>query len=529
MRAIGIELCDAGILATSLGSREERIVNLEADSTDSPAYVIFDGQSYICGKEAENICRIHPRIVSDTCWDQLSLRKSGIDANGKTPVYSELAYHHLKHIWTRIQSTQKSIDKVVLATPGDYLNAESGNDEKVGLLLGMAVDLGMPLTGLIDMACASILPQAHALANSQDVVLHLDLHQHAAIITLVHLSDNLHSQKVIRTSSLGYAQILADLVPKLANRFLSQTAFDVSHNAQTEQAFFNQAVALLRKLGKTPEATIQLEGKKRPRKMVISRDTIARFLDGITNQLTQIAIKAAGGKDLDSKPKLLAITERARRIPGLKEQLENAGGFKLISLPEGAAAFGAARFGLEAPVVKDLTETPLITRISLGKINQGSTSAEPAAIGSAARQTHSGKKTPSARSAAGSTVAVAIEEKPSEVVTASKDQTGHIPTHIVMAGVAHPLDLKDGFLIGTSIPAENKGLSIPKEYSGAANLHCRIFSEKGCAKLQTQTPGETYLNKKPVKGEVAIRAGDVLTMGTGKNRLDLMFVFYAKS
>lgn len=108
-----------------------------------------------------------------------------------------------------------------------------------------------------------------------------------------------------------------------------------------------------------------------------------------------------------------------------------------------------------------------------------------------------------------------------------EDHTSDQPTHIVMAGVAHPLVLEEEFLIGTSLPDGGKGLSISLEHSGVADLHCRISNYNGRAKLEAQTHGNTYLNQQPVKEEALIKAGDVLTIGTGKNRLDLMFIYCA--
>ena len=526
MRTIGIELCDAGILAATRHLSEERIINLEADDPDSPAYVYFDGKRFICGKEAENLCRIHPRLVSDACWDQLSLRKSGIDANGKTPVFSELAFHHLEHVWNQLRAEPESIDKVTLALPGDYLQGVLGDEEKIGLLLGMAADLGMPLTGLIDMACASLLPHAHNLAVPDGKTLHLDLLQHTAIITEIRLDDNLQSRNVLRATSLGYSQFLADLVPKLANRFLSQTAFDVTHSAQTEQAFFCRTVGLLRSLKTATEAIIELEGQKRPRKMVVSRDMLSRFLDGKTSRLAQIAVKAAGEPARSGGLCLLVLSERAWRIPGLKDKLEVTGKFQLISLPEGAAAVGAARFGQEATVVKDLADTPIFNKIPMVKTRRNSQSRGSASSRHATEQSRTRAGATSTQNAEGTSVDVPIEESPVEEEKTSA-QTGQKPTHIVLDGVAHPLVLDAEFLIGTSLPDGGKGLSIPREHSGIADLHCRIRDDVGRAKLKTQNSDSTYLNQQPVKGEVHIKAGDVLTLGTGKNRLDLMFIFCA--
>ena len=237
--------------------------------------------------------------------------------------------------------------------------------------------------------------------------------------------------------------------------------------------------------------------KKRPRKMAVSRDMLSRFLDGKTSRLAQLVVKAAGEPGRSGGLCLLVLSERARRIPGLKEKLEVTGQFQLLSLPEGAAAVGAARFGQEAPVVKDLADTPLFNNIPLVKTSRNSQSGGPAPEQS---RTDSG---------------------------ATSDKTSQKPTHIVLAGVAHPLVLEDEFLIGTSLPDGGKGLSIPREHSGIADLHCRIRNVEGRAKLETQNSDNTYLNQQPVKGKTLIKAGDVLTLGTGKNRLNLMFIYCA--
>ena len=274
INTLGLEFCDEGFLAAARVGEQERLVPLETDGPSSPGFVYFNGSDYLAGREAENLSRIHPRIVTDTCWDQLSLRPSIISTRGKNPLFSELAFHHLKHLWSRLNGVVSQLKKLfwLCRVITSRLRTTRKNLE-IGLILSMARDLKIPLAGIIDMACASIIPHLPSIDTRPFTALHLDIHQYTIVVTVIRVSEVIERQHIIRFSDLGYAHIINELMPKLANRFLSQTAFDVTHDGKTEQAFYNQIRRLIDELRYAPECSLELGGLKRPRQMVVTLDS----------------------------------------------------------------------------------------------------------------------------------------------------------------------------------------------------------------------------------------------------------------
>ena len=194
VRTIGLELCDAGAYATAEEAPDSWLIPLENSGTSSPGFVYYDGERYICGQQAENRSRIYPRYVADNGWDQLSLRVSDITVAGNSPFYSELAYHHLQHVWKRI-ITDGPVGKAVVALPSNFL-ATTGDEKKTGLVLGMIQDLEIPLAGIIDMAAASLVGHTATVASDNLRALHLDVHQRTSIVTAFDLSPSVRRRHV---------------------------------------------------------------------------------------------------------------------------------------------------------------------------------------------------------------------------------------------------------------------------------------------------------------------------------------------
>jgi hypothetical protein len=262
VRTAGLELCDAGVCATAVEGADAWLIPLENNGVSSPGYVYYDGERYICGRQAENRSRVYPRFVSDNCWDQLSLRVSDIKVEGKSPFYSELAFHHLQHIFKRIHQ-EGPVDKVVIALPGGFI-AGDGEEEKVGLVLGMIRHLKIPLAGMVDMAAASLVGHTRSGEWRTPVAMHLDVHQRATTATVFKAGASVERVH-LASIPVGYAQVYHEITPKLANRFLSLTAFDVTHDAETEQQFYNQVKTLLEYLKDHEAVTLEMGGTRRPR------------------------------------------------------------------------------------------------------------------------------------------------------------------------------------------------------------------------------------------------------------------------
>src|SRR5688572_19110263 len=157
MPTLGIEMCDAAFQAASCDGGEVKCLSVidGKGALEWPGFAYHDGDKFFFGRAAEDQWFVHPRRVAHTFWARLAHEPSTIGPIGKTAVFSELAYHFLRDFMERAM-TGTAADKVVLAVPGAYLKDVGTEEEKIGLLLGMAGELKLPLAGVVDMACAAL-------------------------------------------------------------------------------------------------------------------------------------------------------------------------------------------------------------------------------------------------------------------------------------------------------------------------------------------------------------------------------------
>ena len=512
MRTIGIELCDAGVLAAEMQEEEVKLLALEGSRQASPGFVYMHETGYSCGKEAEGYLRVDPRYVSDRFWDQLSLRASDLNSSGKPPPYSELAFHHLQFIWERVFS-HGPVDKAVLALPSEYLFGEEGDEEKIGLILGMVKHLQIPLAGLVDMATVTVAQYSGRLNGDDDRVLYVDIHQYATEISTLRVGHLIQRERLHR-SRIGYNRVLGELLPKLANRFLSQTAFDIHHDAVTEQEFYNQLRNLLETLTVDEEGAIELSSRTRSRKMLVPLEVVERHLEPINEKLRQFAQRTLQQVPADFHRRALPImvSSRVARLPGLMDQLRTLGGVRLDTLPAGATAMAAAKFGGALEIIDDLEETPIT--IALPRAEYG-----PLPTDLKCRSTIDDPGTGDAdtRRATGNRDE-GREQAPAGEATK--------PSHLVFQGVAHRIE-PTGYTIGQSLKETVDGLNLPSPLGVDAVEHGIMYVEDDRLILEIRTPDGILLNGQPTAQREYLKTGDILTVELNGNAVELYLVYCA--
>ncbi len=509
VRTIGLEICDEGILAAEAEDGETRIFPLEKEGFSSPGHVYFDGSEFKTGREAEVLQRVFPRYVSDCCWDQLALRPSELDTPGDPPPYSELAFRHLSFIWKRLQ-VGGPVDKILLVLPGKYFSGENGDEEKIGLILGMVQELDMRLVELVDLGVFSAAAESRSVAPEPSIALHVDVHLHSTFVTVLRTGATF-SRAGLHRSRVGYAQVYSELFPKLANRFLSQTAYDVTHNAKTEQVFFTHLKRTLEELTEQDEVSIEMGGVRRARKMVVTQEDINHHLN-VLNESNLHFVKRIYDEVAATEgecPARIFMTERAIRVPGLKEKLRSWKGELIVPLPQGASALTAARYGLTREVVADLEETPITTNVNLADAGLDLPEYSPS---------HSQVSSESADSQASHGAAPGGPVGSRDSAMANKE-----PSHIVMEGIGYPIEGAE-FVIGTETQENGLGLRIPNSIQGLGAEHCKISVGESGKTLVSNGGYDTLLNSRPVGEHETLKAGDVLSLGNGVERIELYLI-----
>ena len=140
MSTHAIELNDAGFLAAvaAEGRGPELVAGGTGGALGWPGFAVHEAAGYRFGRPAEDEWLVHPRRVSHTFWSRLAHEPSGIGPAQRPAPRSELAYHFLKDFLARAGISAAQPKQVAFAVPGHYLKDAATEEERVGLLLGMA-------------------------------------------------------------------------------------------------------------------------------------------------------------------------------------------------------------------------------------------------------------------------------------------------------------------------------------------------------------------------------------------------------
>jgi hypothetical protein len=251
---------------------------------DWPGFAYYDGQKFLFGRSAEDQWFVHPRRVAHTFWGRLAHEPSTIGPVGKPAAFSKLAFHFFQEFMQRVGASGVP-EKVMLAVPGAYLKDPATEEEKIGLLLGIAGELKLPLAGIVDMACAALCdPRAPGFNPALPIVM-IDLHLEGADITLLANDERLQRQDFIHLPQSGYAQLLKHLTGTMGNRFLRHTAFDILEDGRIEQMFFRQTKDFL--LSGAPEHRFHINTATRAYEMLAKREQLVNDAQAFVLALIQ--------------------------------------------------------------------------------------------------------------------------------------------------------------------------------------------------------------------------------------------------
>jgi hypothetical protein len=484
MPTVAIELCDAGFLTAAADGGEPRLVDIpdQNGSAEWPGFGHHDGSRFAFGRTAEDMWFVHPRRVTHTFWARLTHEPSALAVGAKPPSFSELAFYFLREFTERLKAAAPP-DRLVLALPGSYLKDVATQEEKVGLLLGMAGELQLPLAGMIDMACAALCdPRASGFNPALPVVV-LDLHLDGTDLTLLTADERLERKDFIHLPQAGFAQLLKHLTGTMGNRFLRHTAFDILEDGRIEQTFFRQTKDFF--LGGSGEYRFHINTATRGYEMIAKREQLASDANSFVGSLVHAVQSFIRNSPHASEPCTIALTDRAAHLPGIEARLRAAGYARLLRLPRGAAACGAASIGAtRLTVPEDLADVPLEMSVPVAEARRST-----AALWDARLQKC---------------------RQPGPRTT---------PTHAIMDGIGHVIGTKPRFTIG--IADLGADLPLPDNFNSADDCTVPLVHEGGRLWFVDATPAEGSLGEPTAR--TAIDAGDRLTVRCGGSTAEILF------
>jgi hypothetical protein len=290
----------------------------------SPGYALIEQDVLTVGEPALRQARLKPRMVSTRFWDRLSTDPV-FPAIPTGFSFADLARAHLSHVWAQ---GGHDTGGLILVVPGYF------ERRQLGLLLGIAEQLTLPVCGMVDSGLAACSPHAE-----EGLVVHVDIHLHRSVITGIEVHDE--ARRIFHRSLDGHGlvQLFDGWVRLIADSFVQTTRFDPLHRADSEQAIYDRLPSWLAALKEQDAMGVQMAA--RDGGVHVTRLTRSQFVEHARGFYARLG--SAIGELCGERSSTLHLADAAARLPGLAEALCSPVDRAARLLPSGAGALGALR------------------------------------------------------------------------------------------------------------------------------------------------------------------------------------------
>ena len=447
MTLLAAHLNDAGLLITD----GDRILCRE------PGYALLEDEGLVTGRAAWASASLEPRRIQNHYWDDL--RTAALpDARFKHLTAADLVSRQLETLWKHVA---KPGDRLALAVPG-YMN-----NENLGLLLGIAMDLEIPVVAMVDAAVAATRRQ-----YTGAVPVHIDLSLHAGMLTRLLQEGQAQYERSALVVDAGMLDLYGLWLRVIAESFVQQSRFDPLHTAETEQVLQDRMLDWLAVASSRDSVPMEIEYRG-----IVHQAEIAslEFVTAATPVYQSIVSNLRALYRAGETP-ALQLSDRAARMPGLADTLQARVGGEVFLLEPGATARG------------------LVSRC--------------------------------AESRPGSTVTLARHlpwDQAPVSVDAGRHQGAAQPTHILLGNNAVPVTA-EALSLGTQIDEGERWLDLGQDAPGVSRRHCDIAAADGHCVVTDHSRYGTFLNGHRIDGSAVLQTGDVLRVGTPGVELRMIFV-----
>ncbi len=450
MNILGLELSDAGILVA--GDEPPRLLRVDDDAVESPGFALPEKKYLVTGRAAERRARLFPRQIMNRFWDQLSTDplEPPLPAAGNQ---AEVACAHLASLWDRARHFGNAL---VIAVPGSFQRTQ------LGLILGMAQELAIPLQGFVSLPLAATGPGPEGLH------LHVDVHLHRFEVSVLKVEGRLEFQEVLTVNEKGLEGLYKLWAQAAAAEFVRMTRFDPFHSAETEQELYHRLPSALAALQKEQTTTIAVPAGHSNYSVSLMRGMILETARPVYDELLAAVHDARRRGGAPGTAVSVQVSQRVVRLPGILERLRRVPDTRVVELPAGAAA-------LALPALwRELTD---------GRRPAGASFFSSRPWIAAERSSAAGHPLPPPR-----------------------------PTHLLYRNLAYPLT-GHPLTVGIDPPAEGQRMRIEGDTAGIDPRHCAVQLQGERAVLTDLSSSGTFLNDRRVEGPVVVNVGDAIRLG----------------
>ncbi len=414
-----------------------------------PGFAFLDRERLVTGAEALAHARIHPRSIQHRYWRHLDTEPLP-DRRFSHLSPADLASRQLEQMW----SAAGGASELVLAVPA-YL--EPGD---LGLLLGIAAELQLPVAAMVDAAVAATRREYR-----NAVPVHIDLGLHAAMLTRLSQQGQAQVERAEVIDDCGLHALYDAWLNAVAEVFVQQSRFDPLYDAETEQLLLDKLPAWLAEAAARDAVPLEIEYRGTEHRAEIESLTL---VGAAAPYYQRIASRLRALFRADETP-ALQVTDRVARLPGLADMLKARVGGEVFGLEPGATARGA-----------------------LARCRD--TARPGSAVG--LRRQLPWDQAP-------------VEVERQEAAAAS----GRTPTHLLFGDTAWKID-DSALVVGSQAAEGERSIAVGGDMPGVSRRHCAIRRQNGQCVLEDHSRYGTFLNGHRIEGSTVLRVGDSVRIGS---------------
>jgi hypothetical protein len=444
---LAAHLNDPGILFTD----GERILCRE------PGFALLGDEGLTTGREAWASASLEPRRIQNRYWADLRAEPL-VDNRFRHLTAADLVSKQLEQLWNRVS---KPGDRLALAVPG-YMN-----NDNLGLLLGIAMDLDIPVVAMVDAAVAATRRQ---YINA--VPVHVDLALHTAMLTRLLQNGQAQFERGAVVEASGMLNLYDVWLRTIAETFVQQSRFDPLHTAETEQVLQDSILDWLKIASSQDSVPMEVDYRGIKHSAEIESLQLVSAAEPVYQNIVSNlrALIRAG------ETPAIQLSDRAARMPGLADTLKARVGGEIFILEPGATARG------------------LVARCSENR---------PGSAVTLVRH-------------------LPWDQSPVHV-DADQEHGAARPTHVLVGNSATAID-SSMLVLGTHPAEGERWLDLQQDMPGVSRRHCEIAIANGQCVVTDRSRYGTFLNGHRVDGSAVLQVGDVLRVGTPGVEMRMIFV-----
>ena len=422
-----------------------------------PGFALLDDDKLISGDAAFAQARIKPRRIHRAFWSDLRTTPLP-DRHFHHLSAADLVSRQLEQVWERVAGAG---DELLVAVP-PYMS-----NDNLGLFLGIAAELKIPVIGMVDAAVAATRREYKGAE-----LVHVDLSLHSTCLTRLAQNGQSQFERSAIVDDAGIIALYDAWIALIAESFVQQSRFDPLHTAETEQVLLDQLPDWLAIASSGNNVTLEAEYRGIKHQAELESLELVATAAPIYHRIVS-SLRALYRAD---ETPAVQLSERAARMPGLADILGARVGGKNYILEAGATARGLLSRG------RDMR--PGDTAISL--IRQ-----------------------------------LPWDQAPVEIKAVVAERDAGQPTHVLFNHLAYAINTLP-LLIGSQANAGERHIDLQQDMPGVSRQHCAFQLENGHCIVRDSSRYGTFLNGYRIDGSAVLQVGDLVRVGTPGYEMQLI-------